>query len=225
MRRLTGVLLGGVLWTLIKHDPTWIFAVVFLEELGVPLPVPGDVFIIGVGVLVSRGQTTAALAAVAIVLGAVLGAGTLFTLSRRFGAPFLERYARYLHLSPEDLHGAEQVFGRWGLWVVILGRHVPGMRVVLSAIAGLLRFDMRLFAAAVTISSTAWALLFLWLGIHFGRQLRPLMHIPPAHLIPWIVFGLIALTAMGYVLRQRLYERGRWAIAAALGLGRGNDPR
>jgi membrane protein DedA with SNARE-associated domain len=86
------------------------------------------------------------------------------------------------------------------------------MRVVLSAIAGLLRFEVRVFVPAVAVSSAAWAVMFLWLGEHFGKQLRPLMHLPPAHLIPWVVFGLIALSAVGYVLRQRLFEGGRWAF-------------
>ncbi len=220
MRRLTGLMLLGVLGTLVKQDPVvGIFAVIFLEELGVPLLVPGDVFILWVGYQASRGHVAAPLALGAIVLGAVLGGSLLFLITRRFGAPFLMRYGRYLHIHPADLQAAERGFHRWGLWAVLLGRHIPGMRVVLSAIAGLLRFEFRLFVLAVAISSAAWAVMFLWLGVHFGKQLRPLMHLPPAHLIPWFIFVLIAFSAMGYVLRQRVYEGGRWAIQQ---LGRGD---
>jgi membrane protein DedA with SNARE-associated domain len=207
------VVLAGVLGTLVKQDPVLgIFAVIFLEELGVPLLVPGDVFILWVGAMASTGKVSAPLAGGAIVLGAVLGSFLLFLITRRFGAPFLLRYGRYLHLHPADLQAAERSFHRWGLWAVLFGRHIPGMRVVLSAIAGLLRFEVRVFVPAVAVSSAAWAVMFLWLGEHFGKQLRPLMHLPPAHLIPWVVFGLIALSAVGYVLRQRLFEGGRWAF-------------
>jgi len=215
-----------MIWTLMRHDPApAIFAVIFLEELGVPLPIPGDIFILGVGALIGTGRITWPVAVAAIVAGAVLGACSLFSISRRFGAPLVHRYGSYLHLFPAQLETAERAFHRWGLWAVIFGRHIPGMRVVLSALAGLLRYELPLFLLGVLISATAWALIFLALGVHFGRQLRPLFHIPPAHLLPWLVFGLLILTASAYVLRQRLYEGGQRVLLYALRLGRGDSSR
>ncbi len=226
MRRLTGVVLAGMIGTLMRHDPALaIFAVIFLEEMGVPLPLPGDLFIVWVGALIAMGRIGWPAAVVAIVAGAVLGACALFMISRRFGAPLIHRYGAYLHLYPPQLETAERGFHRWGLWAVIFGRHIPGMRVVLSAIAGLLRFELPLFALGVLVSATAWALVFLAIGVRFGRQLRPLMHIPPAHLLPWLVFALLILTATGYVLRQRLVEGGQRVLLYSLRLGRGNDSR
>jgi membrane protein DedA with SNARE-associated domain len=223
MRRLSGVLLVGFLGTLVKQDPALgIFAVIFLEEMGVPLLIPGDVFILVVGAQIGRGRVSWPLAFLAIVAGAVLGASILFTVSRRFGAPFLHKYGRYIHVYPRELDAAERVFHRWGLWAVILGRHIPGLRVVISAIAGLLRFELARFAVAVAVSSAAWALIFLALGAHFGRRLRPLLHIPPAHLIPWVLFGLLCMTVVGYVLRRRLYEGGYHLVRYTLRIGRGH---
>ena len=41
-------------------------------------------------------------------------------------------------ITDEKLAQAERIFKRWGPWAIIVGRHIPGMRIVLSALAGIL---------------------------------------------------------------------------------------
>jgi membrane protein DedA with SNARE-associated domain len=180
------------------HQTGGLFFVIFLEELGVPLPAPGDAAIAYGGYLTSTGAIPYPLAYVAVVSGAVLGSACNLTISRRYGRPFIQRFGRYIGVTDERLVRAEHLFKRWGPWAIILGRHIPGMRIVLSALSGILGVPYRVFVPCVLVSASIWAAIFLELGRRLGPRVRELFTLFPAHLIPWLVLGLILLL-IGYL--------------------------
>ena len=163
-----------------------------------PLPVPGDVAIDDGGYLTTTGAVPYPVAYLAIVGGAVLGSVCNLTVSRRFGGPFVQRFGRYVGITQERLEWAEQKFKRWGPWAIIIGRLIPGVRIVLSAFAGILEVPYRVFIPCVAVSASIWAIIFLELGRHLGSRVRGLFGLFPAHLIPWLALGLILL-AIGYL--------------------------
>jgi membrane protein DedA with SNARE-associated domain len=180
-----------------------LFFVIFFEELGVPLPVPGDVAIAYGGYLTTTGAMAFPTAFLVVVGGAVLGSACNLTLSRHFGRPFIQRFGPYLGITDERLAWAERQFKRWGPWAIILGRLIPGMRIVLSVISGIVWVPYRVFVVCVLISASIWAAIFLELGRLLGPRAGALFSLVPAHLVPWLVLGLI-LVAIGYLA----YEHG-----------------
>src|SRR5262249_22577360 len=74
------------------HLVLGLFLVIFAEELGIPLPAPGDATITYGGYQTTTGAIPYPLAYVAVVAGATLGSFCLYTLSRRFGHPFFVRF-------------------------------------------------------------------------------------------------------------------------------------
>jgi membrane protein DedA with SNARE-associated domain len=187
----------------LQQQTSGLFFVIFLEELGVPLPVPGDVAIAYGGYLTTTGAVQFPLAFIAIVSGAVLGSACNLTLSRRFGRPFIQRFGPYLGITDKRLAWAERTFQRWGPWAIILGRLIPGMRIVLSAISGIVGVPYRVFIPCVAVSASIWAVIFLELGRLLGPRALSLFAVIPAHLVPWLALGLI-LVAIGYLA----YEHG-----------------
>ena len=185
------------------HQTGGLFFVIFLEELGVPLPAPGDAAIAYGGYLTTTGAIPYPLAYVAVVSAAVLGSACNLTISRRYGRPFIQRFGRYIGVTEERLVRAERLFKRWEPWAIILGRHIPGMRIVLSALSGILGVPYRVFVPCVLVSASIWAAIFLELGRRLGPRVRELFTLFPAHLIPWLVLGLILLL-IGYLA----YEHG-----------------
>jgi membrane protein DedA with SNARE-associated domain len=186
-----------------EHQTGGLFFVIFFEELGVPLPAPGDVAIMYGGYLTTTGSIPYPLAYLAVVSGAVLGSACNLTISRRYGRPFIQRFGRYIGITDERLLRAERIFKRWGPWAIIIGRHIPGMRIVLSALSGILDVPFRVFIPCVVVSASIWAAIFLELGRRIGPRVRNLFGLFPAHLIPWLVLGLILLS-IGYLA----YEHG-----------------
>ncbi len=189
----------------LDHQTGGLFFVIFLEELGIPLPAPGDAAIAYGGYLTTTGSIPYPLAYLAVVSGAVLGSACNLTISRRYGRPFIQRYGRFVGVSDERLLRAEGIFKRWGPWAIIVGRHIPGMRIVLSALSGIFGVPYRVFIPCVLVSASIWAAIFLELGRRLGPRVRDLFGLFPAHLIPWIVLGLILL-AIGYLGYEHGYK-------------------
>jgi membrane protein DedA with SNARE-associated domain len=165
--------------------------------------VPGDVAIAYGGYLTTIGAIPYPLAYLSVVGGAVLGSACNLTIARRFGRPFVQRFGRYLGITDQRLAQAEHIFTRWGPWAIILGRLVPGMRIVLSALSGIVGVPYRVFIPCVAVSATIWAFIFLELGRLLGLRAQHLFAVVPAHLVPWLMLGLILL-AIGYLA----YEHG-----------------
>jgi membrane protein DedA with SNARE-associated domain len=142
---------------------------IYLEESGVPMPVPSEV---SIGYLGERaGHNPLALVATWLALTGliVLGATNVFAASRRFGPRMVSgRLGRALHLTPERVERAQQWFHRWGPLAIIVSRYVPGLRWAMAVACGSLRVPYRTFWASTAISAAIWSGLLLSAGVTFG---------------------------------------------------------
>lgn len=194
-----------------EHQAFGLFGVIFAEELGIPLPAPGDVAIAWGGYLTTTGAIPLPYAYAAVIAGATIGGTCLCLLSRRFGHPFLLRYGRYLGFDQARFDRVERLFQRWGPWAIIVGRHIPGMRIYLSALAGIFEVPLKVFIPCVMVSSAIWAFIFLEIGRILGRRSGVLFRLLPAHLIPYalglIVAGVLVFLAVEHGWRPRRRHR------------------
>lgn len=170
----------------------------YLEESGVPMPVPGDFFVMYVGRQTS-GQPLLLLAAwLALIATVVAGSSNLYFLAHRFGRKWVEgRLGEIIHVTPERLTRAERAFKRWGVLAIIFGRHIPGLRVPITLVAGTLRTSYPVFAASVAVSSAVWAGVFLIVGVKVGPQVGNFLN---AHRSTYYVVGAVVLIAIGYLV-------------------------
>ncbi len=181
-----------------EHQAIGTFLVIAAEEVGIPLPAPGDAVIAVTGYLTTTGTIAFWAAFLAVVAGATIGSLGLFTLGRTYGHGFILRYGRFVGMNEERLARVERIFKRYGPWAVIVGRHVPGMRIYLSALAGVFQMRYRVFVPCVMLSSSIWALIFLMLGRSLGRESFRLFRLVPAHLVPYVV-ALVVLVVLVWV--------------------------
>jgi membrane protein DedA with SNARE-associated domain len=142
---------------------------IYLEESGLPMPVPSEV---SVGYLGQR-LTANPLALLASWLGLtvliVLGSTNLFLASRRFGQRLLTgRLGTMLHLTPSRVARAQSWFGRWGPLAIGVSRYVPGLRWAMAAACGILGVGYRTFWFSTAISAALWAAVMLTLGVTVG---------------------------------------------------------
>jgi membrane protein DedA with SNARE-associated domain len=186
------------------------FGLLYIEESGIPLPVPGDIFVMYVGAHVPRNLPSWLAAWVGLIAVVVLGATNLFFISRRFGRRLAEgRFAHVIHLSPERLQRAEKWFERYGVLAIIFGRHIPGFRVPITLAAGVFRVPYPLFAASVAVSTAIWAGVFLILGINFGGRVEAFIRL---HREAYWLF----LAAILVVVSLSLFKRRSPAATASL---------
>lgn len=150
------------------HALPVIVTILFFEELGVPSPIPGDLMMILAGIRVRQGLEPLWLVLLAQQLATLAGTCSLFALSRRGGRKLLLRYGRFLHLSPAHLARAEAAIQRSGGRAVVIGRLVPGLRIVTPLAAGVLGQPFRVFLPAITLGSFLYIFFYTMLGVLLG---------------------------------------------------------
>jgi membrane-associated protein len=212
-----------VMWLLVEHDASGElpqadesigeilrrdgylvgFVLIYIEESGLPLFIPGDAFLLYVGHRLPHNFPVLFAAWLGFTLAVTLGATNLYLLARRYGRRLLEhRIARFLELTPSRLDRAEAWSARWGPWTLIFGRHIPGARVPLTVAAGILKLPYRIFAISVAVSSAAWAGVFLLLGVLFGDSLERAIRSSPL-VYGGVAAGIVLLIVAVAFIRSR----------------------
>jgi membrane-associated protein len=152
-------------------------ALLYVEESGVPLPVPGDFYVAFMGKLYAGSLTSLLAAWLGIIAVVVAGSSNLYWISRRWGPAMLRHPAivRLLHVDERRLEKARGWFDRWGALAIVFGRHLPGFRIVITVIAATMGVPYRVFAPSVAVSAAIWAALGLWVGATFGQTIGHLL--------------------------------------------------
>ena len=193
---------GWVRTLLHRYSYAGSYGLLYIEESGIPLPVPGDIFVMYVGAHVPRNQLSWLAAWFGLIAVVVLGATNLFFISRRFGRRLAEgRFAHLVHLSPERLRRAEKWFERYGVLAIIFGRHIPGFRVPITLAAGVFRVPYPVFAASVAVSTAIWAGVFLIIGINFGGRVEAFIRLHRETY--WLFLAAIVVVVSLSLIRRR----------------------
>src|SRR5881392_765565 len=83
---------------------------VLLEDFGVP--VPGETILIAAAVFAGSGQLNIAVVNLVAVVGAIIGDNIGFAVGHFGGRPVVERFGRYVFLTPKRLDHAEAYMNR-----------------------------------------------------------------------------------------------------------------
>jgi membrane protein DedA with SNARE-associated domain len=151
---------------LIHQYGAWIvFALVFLESIGLPLP--GEAILVSAAIFAGTTQELSiVLVLFAAIIGAILGSIIGFWIGDRYGYPLLLRYGSYIGLTETRIKIAQYLFRRQGIIVVLIARFVAVMRSVVGFIAGANRMPFTNFMIANSAGAAGWAL-FYGLGAYF----------------------------------------------------------
>ncbi len=180
-----------------------------LEESGVPLPIPGDVYISYTGYLVSKGSIPYFTAFILLLLSVLIGASILYYLSFRYGQIIVLKFGKYIHLDEKKLLTVEEKFRQYGIWVIIFGRHIPGFRVPITVFSGMSGISYKTFILGTFISVIFWIAFYLSVGRQLGTKILYLLHAHYSYyallLIPFLVF-------IGFFIYIHLRKRKKWLL-------------
>jgi membrane-associated protein len=196
----------------LEHQYVVLFFVVAIEEAGVPLPAPTDVVIAFYGYR-ARGDFPE-LAQVVLVCALASTVGTLvpYFLARRFGSTMAHRLATWIDIDPAQVDRWTERIHRRGFIAVVIGRLVPGARVIMSLIAGTARVPLYQFSPAVFVAACIYWTFWVTVGAALGPTFRRLAE-------PYIVYILIGLplVVITYFVFRHLRARRKWASHTAPG--------
>jgi membrane protein DedA with SNARE-associated domain len=142
---------------------------VLIEDFGVP--VPGETVLILAAVYAGTGRLNVALVWLLGFIGAVLGDNIGFAIGHFGGRPLLERYGRYILLTPERIDRATGFFERHGGWIIIVARFIEGLRQANGIIAGISGIHWAKFLLFNAIGAALWVTVWTSVGYLSGSHI------------------------------------------------------
>jgi membrane protein DedA with SNARE-associated domain len=167
--------------------------VMLLKAAGIPVPIPGDVIMLGIAARVAAGKMELWLAFVAILVALLVGGIIQFWLARGPARQLVYRYGRYLGLTASRLDAASSKVKKSGPIGIGLSILTPGIKIVSVAACGLAGVPLRTFAIGLAIGSALDLGLHFLLGVAGGSLLAAL---PLPLVIGLLVVGFVVWLAI-----------------------------
>jgi membrane protein DedA with SNARE-associated domain/rhodanese-related sulfurtransferase len=197
---------------LVRHGAAVLFGMVFVEQMGMPLPAAP--WLLAAGALAAAGKMNWAMALGAATFGSLLADMIWFYFGRFYGSRVLSLVCR-ISLEPDScVRRTQGIFTRNGMRGVILAKFIPGLSTLAPPMAGSSGVGTPRFLIFDGLGSLLYGGSFILVGALFSRQLeqvlKALAGLGGGALA--VVAGLVALY-VGYKFwqRQRLLSGLRMA--------------
>jgi membrane protein DedA with SNARE-associated domain len=157
--------------TLQQFGPAAIFVALLLAPFG--FPVPEDVSLLVLGVLVAKEGTPYLEAFLVAYFGVLIGDTAVWGLGRRIG---LQPTGWVARLSGQKrIEWIERFYARYGAWAIVFCRQVPGLRFPGFFFAGATDVSLPRFLVFDGCAALVTANLYLLVGGAFADDLDPIL--------------------------------------------------
>ena len=143
---------------------------VAIEDFGVP--VPGETVLILGAVYAGAGRLNIALVGLLGFLGAVVGDNIGFAIGHFGGRRLVDRWGRYVFITPERLDRATGFFERHGGKVIVVARFIEGLRQANGIIAGTTGMHWARFLFFNAIGAALWVAVWASIGYFSGNHIN-----------------------------------------------------
>jgi membrane protein DedA with SNARE-associated domain len=134
------------------------------------IPLPSEIIMPFSGYLVSTGQMNLWLVGIAGAVGCVLGSLVAYWVGTKGGRPLIEKYGRYVLVSPHDLDLADRWFANYGEIIVFVSRLLPAIRTFIAFPAGVARMNLKRFVIYTFAGSLPWCIGLAYIGQKLGEK-------------------------------------------------------
>ena len=153
--------------------PLWIYVTLFFFAFieNVFPPSPSDLVVLIGGTLISTGVIHFIPTLILTTVGSLIGFMVLFYIGSAIDKKVI--HSGKLKFIPIDaVDKVEAWFNKYGYWVILANRFLPGTRSVISFFSGLSHLKVEKTILLATISAFAWNAIILFLGIAFGDHVK-----------------------------------------------------
>ena len=149
--------------------PLWIYITLFLFAFveNVFPPSPSDVVLVVGGSLVGTGAINFFLALAFATLGSILGFILMFYIGSTVDKKVIHS-GRFKYIPVEAIEKVEIWFRKYGYFIIVANRFMPGTRAVISFFAGMSNLDPKRTITLCFVSALLWNTIMLYLGFVFG---------------------------------------------------------
>ncbi|MEO7652387.1 MAG: VTT domain-containing protein [Bryobacteraceae bacterium] len=162
--------MSEILEFLIRHGYVVLFAAVWLEQTG--FPVPAVPVLLGIGALAGEGRFSIPLALLLATAASLLADAVWYELGRRRGFGVLRVICRISLNTDSCVNRTQDIFMRYGPRALLVAKFLPGLSTVAPPMAGLLRMSPARFALLDGAGALLWAGAYCLLGYAFRHQIE-----------------------------------------------------
>src|SRR5262245_16598428 len=144
---------------LVGHAEAVLFAAIFAEQIGLPLPaIP---ILLAAGALAANGTMNPIIALGITVVASVLADLIWFYLGRRGGGRLLRFFRRLFFCDRASFEATERLFAAHGMSAVTGAKFVPWLGLLIPPLAGALRIRLGRFLAFDALGSFLYGTFYL----------------------------------------------------------------
>lgn len=188
---------------LVRHGQVVLFAVVFAEQIG--LPIPAVPVLLAVGALAGAGKMNLAAVVALSVVACFSGDLIWYELGRHRGRDALNLLCR-ISLEPDScVRRTETFFTRHGIRALVMAKFIPGLSTITPALAGLFGVGLKRFLFYNGLGALLWTVAFIGPGFLFSAQLEEIAA-QAARLGAWLVY-LLGGSLGTYIVYKYLHRQ------------------
>jgi membrane protein DedA with SNARE-associated domain len=195
--------------TLNNYGYLAVFGFVLLEDFGVP--VPGETILVLGAVYAGAGRLNVALVGVLGFCGAVVGDNIGFAIGHFGGRRLVDRFGRYILLTPERVDKAQSFFERHGGKIIVVARFIEGLRQANGIIAGISGLHWAKFLFFNVIGAALWVAVWTSIGYFSGNHITSIYNTATKYSLYLAIAAGVLLVAFiaRLVWRHRRAKRER----------------
>jgi len=201
-----------------------VFALVMLEDFGIP--VPGETILIAAAVYAGHQQLNIVAVGLIGFIAAVIGDNIGFAIGHFGGRAVALRWGKYVFLTEERLNKAEYFFDHHGGKIIVVARFIEGLRQANGIIAGISGMRWLRFLVFNALGAALWVGTWVSLGYLAGNHIETIYHYITQYSLYALIAVAVVLAALiiRYVLRRRRRAAQREDREPEDDLGRSDGP-
>ena len=170
------------------------------------VPIPSELVLPFAGFLIGQGSALEPISGqpwsywptvLAGTIGATVGALIAYGIGALGGRPLLERWGRYVGISPADLDKADGFFARHGQAASFFGRMIPVIRSLVSFAAGIARMPLGTFTLFTFLGSLPFTALLVFAGVQLGANWEEVGAILKQ--FEYVVLAVLAVVVLAWI--------------------------
>jgi membrane protein DedA with SNARE-associated domain len=207
----------------LQHYGLWaIFFLVLIEDFGIP--VPGETVIIAASIYAGSGRLNVVAVGVVAFFAAVFGDNIGYGIGRFGGRRLVDRWGKYVFLTPERLDKAEEFFDRQGAKIITIARFIEGLRQANGIIAGITKMHWLRFLAYNALGAGLWVGTWVSIGYFAGQHINTIYGVITRYSLYVAIAAVVVIVGLiaRHVIRRRR-DAVRPAVGRAPASGRATD--
>jgi membrane protein DedA with SNARE-associated domain len=170
------------------------------------VPTPSELVLPFAGFLVGQGSSiepltgqpwNLLLVTLAGTVGATFGALIAYAIGYYGGRPVLERWGRFLRITPADLDRTDAFFAQHGTKAAFFGRLIPVVRSLVSFAAGIAHMPLLPFVLFTALGSLPFTFVLAFAGVQLGANWEVIGDVLKR--FEYVILAVIAVAILGFI--------------------------